>query len=136
MAEPTAAELSAILGVSESEATEIQTVGPRGGPHYAEALDVQGLAAILGTDNTTAARLLPAAAAMVHRFAPGAPSSVLREGLIRVASFLLNQPAAAVRSEKIGEVEQEFAPSLAAVMRHSGAAGLLWQWRSREVGLL
>ena len=52
------------------------------------------LAEAVGTDSTTATRLLAVATELVNRYAPDAPDAIANEGVIRAAGWLAEQPAA------------------------------------------
>ena len=94
------------------------------------------LADEIGTDATRAGHVLAAAWALVERYAPDAPTSVHREAVIRCSGWLVQQPAAAVRSEAEGDVSTGFAPAMSGALRHSGAMGLLSPWKVRRAGAI
>ena len=62
------------------------------------------------------------AKAMVERYAPDAPETVLNEAAIRVAGFLYDRPP-------------EQANRAISAMLHSGAQALLVPWRNPGLGL-
>ena len=94
------------------------------------------LAEVIGTDATRAGHVLATAWALVGRYAPDAPEAVLREAVVRAAGWLAQQPAAAVRSESIGELRTSFAPTHTGALRHSGAMALLSPWKVRRAGAI
>ena len=87
-------------------------------------------------DDPTAQRLGSTAAALVERYAPGAPQAIRNEAVIRAAGWLCQQPAAAVRSESEGEIRTGYAPAMHAALRHSGAMALLSPWKIRRAGVI
>ena len=74
------------------------------------------------------------ASALVERYAPSAPDPVRFEATVRTAGWLAEQPAAAVRSEKTGDIETAYAATHASALRHSGAMALLTGWKQRRAG--
>ena len=103
----------------------------------ANADAVACLATAIGvTDEPTLDRLGAAAAALVERHAPGAPSAIKNEATIRCAGWLAQQPAASVRSESVGDIRTGFAPSMTGALRHSGAMALLSPWKIRRAGAI
>ena len=99
-------------------------------------LSATELAAAVGVDATRAGHLLAAAWALVHRYAPLAPASILREATIRAAGYLSEQPSAANRSESVGVISTSFATSNMAVLRHSGSMAILTAWKIRRAGAI
>ena len=99
-------------------------------------LSAAELAATVGTDAVRAGHLLAAAWALVHRYAPAAPASILREATIRVAGYLSEQPAAAIRSEGTGDISTSYAPTHVGALRSSGGMGLLTPWKIRRAGAI
>ena len=99
-------------------------------------INISALQIALGINSASATRLLPVASALVERYAPDAPEVVLNEAVIRCAGWLNEQPAAAVRSESIGDVETAYAPSMHSALRHSGAMALLSPWKVRRAGAI
>ena len=103
----------------------------------ANADAVACLAAAIGvTDEPTLDRLGAAAAALVERYAPDAPSVIKNEATIRCAGWLAQQPAASVRSESVGDIRTGFAPTHTSALRHSGGMALLAPWRVRRAGAI
>ena len=93
-------------------------------------------AAIGEDDDDTLARLGSAAAALVERYAAGAPQAIKDEAVTRTAGYLAEQPAAAVRSESTGDISTSFAPSMQSALRHSGSMALLAPWKVRRAGAI
>ena len=85
---------------------------------------------------TLDARLGSAAAALVERYAPDAPMAIKNEATIRCAGWLVQQPAAAVRSESVGDIRTSYAPTHTGALRHSGAMALLSLWAVRRAGAI
>lgn len=102
----------------------------------AVTLDAAGLVAALGVEQAVADRLLPVASALVERYAPAAPEAIQDEAAIRCAGWLSEQPAAAVRSERIGDIQTDYSPSNMSALRHSGAMALLTGWKVRRGGAI
>ena len=94
------------------------------------------LAAVIGTDATRAGHILAAAWALVARYAPAAPEAMLREAVIRTSGWLAEQPAAAVRSESVGDISTSYAPTHTGALRHSSAMALLSPWKVRRAGAI
>lgn len=99
-------------------------------------ITAQTLASIVGTDETTAARLLPVASALVLRYAPGAPDSMHDEGVIRTTGWLQEHPHGAIRSESQGDISTSYATASVSALRHSGAMALLSPWKQRRGGAI
>lgn len=81
------------------------------------------------TDTTITAeitRLLSVATAMVERYAPNAPSNVQNEAAVRIVGYSYDAPF----NPSVGRV---VSPS---ALRHSGASGLLAQWRTHRAGIV
>ena len=76
------------------------------------------------------------AAALVERYAPGAPQPIRNEAVTRCAGWLHGQPAASVRSEAQGEISTAYAPTMQSALRHSGAMALLTAWKVRRAGAI
>ena len=94
------------------------------------------LAEAIGTDSATATRLLPVGTELVNRYAPSTPDAIANESCVRVCGWLAEQPAAAIRSDKIGDIETDFAPTHLSALRHSGAMALLSPWKVRRAGAI
>ena len=88
------------------------------------------------TVEPTLDRLGSAAAALVERYAPDAPQPIKNEAAIRCAGWLVQQPAAAVRSESVGDIRTSYAPTHTGALRHSGAMALLSPWAVRRAGAI
>lgn len=86
-------------------------------------------------DDARVQALGAAAAALVENYAPSAPEAVRCEAVIRTAGYLYEQPSGAVRSNREGEVQTDYAPTHLSALRHSGAMALLSPWRIRTGGL-
>ena len=102
----------------------------------AVTLTATALAEALGVNQTLADRLRPVAVALVERYAPNAPAEIQNEGVIRCAGWLAEQPNAAIRSERQGDIETDFNPSALSALRHSGAMALLSSWKVRRGGAI
>ena len=94
------------------------------------------LGAGLGLPLVRATQLLAVATAMVENYAPAAPDAVQDEAVIRCAGWLAEQPAAAIRSEQVGEIVTGYATSNMSALRHSGAMALLSRWKVRRAGAI
>ena len=84
--------------------------------------------------DTNLRRLGAAASALVERYAPGAPQAIRDEATIRVAGYLKEMPKAPIRSETVGPMTVDYAPSMTNAMRHSGALALLSPWEDPPGG--
>ena len=102
----------------------------------AVTLSALHLAEAVGVDAITAARVLAVAAALIERYAPAAPVAVQNEAAIRVSGYLTQQPESAQRSDRIGDVETQWAAGNVSALRHSGAMGLLTFWKARRGGAI
>ena len=102
----------------------------------AVSLTIATLQTELGIDSATATRLLAVSTALVERYAPGPPEAVQNEAAIRCAGWLNEQPAAAVRSESVGDVSTAYTPNMQSALRHSGAMALLSPWKIRRAGAI
>ena len=85
-------------------------------------------------DDARVQALGSAAAALVERYAAGAPDPIKFEAVIRCAGWLAEQPAAAVRSESTGDISTSYAPTMQSALRHSGSMALLSPWKVRRAG--
>ena len=94
------------------------------------------LARLIGVDVDDAARLLAVSTELVNRYAPAAPDSVGNEAVIRTAGYLSEQPGAAIRSERTGNIETSFASTHLSALRHSGGMALLSPWKIRRAGAI
>ena len=101
------------------------------------AASTAALGGALGEDDdTTTARLGATAAALVERYAPGAPDAIKCEAVIRCAGWLREAPAYGARSESEGDIRTGYTPSATGALRASGAMGLLSPWKVRRAGVL
>ena len=92
------------------------------------------LASELDVDSTRAGHVLAGSWELVRRYAPLAPLAIHREAVIRTAGWLVEQPAAAVRSESVGDISTAYAATHTSALRHSGAMALLSPWKVRRAG--
>ena len=88
------------------------------------------------TDESTLDRLGSTAAALVERYAPLAPLAIKNEATIRCSGWLAGQPAAAVRSESVGDISTSYAATHTSPLRHSGGQALLSAWKQRRGGFV
>ena len=94
------------------------------------------LAEAVAVTAAQAARMLPVASALVERYAPAAPVAVQNEAAIRVCGYLSQQPESAQRSDRIGDVETQWAPNNLSALRHSGGMAILSPWKQRRAGAI
>ena len=87
-------------------------------------------------DDATVQRLGSTAAALVERYASGAPQVVKDEAVVRCSSWLREQPSAAVRSESVGDISTSYAATHMSALRHSGAQALLTGRKVRRAGAI
>ena len=99
----------------------------------ATAVELLG-AALVETDEAKIRRWGAAASALVERYASGAPQSLRNEATIRTAGWMAQQPSAAVRSTRVGELGIDFVTSSMSALRHSGSMALLSPWKIRRGG--
>ena len=86
--------------------------------------------------DTALQRHLDAASRLVEDYAVDAPVALQNEAAIRVLGWLLDQPYASLRSERVGELETEYAASMNSALVHSGASALLATYSERRLGVL
>ena len=96
------------------------------------------LKASLGADldDARVQALGSAAAELVERYAAGAPQTIKDEAATRTAGYLAEQPAAALYSEQIGDVQRRHAATHVSALRHSGSMALLSSWKIRRAGTI
>ena len=95
------------------------------------------LAAAIGEDvDATTQRLGETAAALVERYAPGAPAAIKCEAVKRCSGWLREAPAYGARSESEGDISTSYTPSATGALRASGAMALLSPWKIRRAGVL
>ena len=101
-------------------------------------ITVAELQAVIGAkDVNVAGRVLAAATAIVLAYAPGAPSAILNEAVIRASAWLLRSPATEVSTLIAGPAEVSYRPLASRhVLRASGAIGVLSQWRRPQATVL
>ena len=92
------------------------------------------LAEALGVDSTLAARFLAVASSLVERYSSGAPQAIKDEAIIRTAGYLAEQPGAAVKRERTGDISTTFHVEHLSALRHSGSMSLLSPWKVRRAG--
>ena len=97
---------------------------------------LSGAAGIVSDDYELLDRLGSTAGVLVERYAPDAPQSSKNEAVIRTVGWLLEQPSAAVRSLKVGDVERAFATTAMSALRHSGGMALLSPFKIRRAGAI
>ena len=90
--------------------------------------------AAIGADLATAMRLLPVVIEIVNHYAPDAPAPLRREAMIRCAGYLYEQPMAARRSGRVGDISASYAPSSTGVLLASGGKSLLFPHRQKRAG--
>ena len=107
-------------------------------PRMAVTINPTELAAAVdgGVDATTATRLLAVARALVDRYAFEAPEPIANEAAIRVVGYLLDQPAAALRTQTVGPLTVEIETARQSALRHSGAMAMLSPWKIRRAGAI
>ena len=113
------------------------TLSPWPSSPVALAAATECLKAAIGEDDeATVQRLGSTASALVEREAPLAPLAIRNEAVIRAAGWLHEQPAAAVRSESVGDISTSYAATHTSPLRHSGATALLSLWKQRRAGAI
>ena len=92
------------------------------------------LAAAVGSSEAVACRLGPVVAALVDRFASGAPAAVKTEAVIRASGWLAaTKPG--IRKVGVSNIDIEYSGGQSA-LRHSGAMALLSPWKVRRAGAI
>ena len=92
------------------------------------------LAEAIGASESVAGRLGPVVAAIVERYAAGAPAAVKSEAVIRCAGWLFSfKPG--LRKIGISNVDIEFSGGQSA-LRNSGAMSLLSPFKVRRAGAI
>ncbi len=109
---------------------------PAPAPATTPPITAAELALLIGTDAARAEHVLAATWALVERYSPAAPAAVQREAVIRAGGWIVQQPAAGVRSETEGDIATSFAPSMTGALRSSGAMALLSPWKVRRAGAI
>ena len=102
----------------------------------AVTLTATALAEALAINQALADRLHPVAVALVEQYAPLAPEEVQNLAVERCAGWLVEQPAAAIRSESVGDISTSYAPTMHSALRHSSAMSLLAPWKVRRAGAI
>ena len=82
------------------------------------------------------ARLLEVSTALVLRYAPDAPDTIHNEATIRTAGYLLEQPAASLRTLKLADLSRSYQGGQISALRSSGSMALLSPWKVRRGGLI
>ena len=103
----------------------------------AVSITVDQLRAEIETDLPDAilTRKRGAARSLIERYAPAAPAGVQNEACCRMVAWLIQRPAAAVRSES-GADSAEYAAGHLSALRHSGAMALLSPFKVRRGGVI
>ena len=98
------------------------------------------LAEAIAVNQQLADRLHPVCVAMVNQYAPAAPDEIRSEGIIRLAGWLNDQPAAAFRENSVNVnntiIETKTYMATRGAMLQSGAAGLLSPFKVRRAGVI
>ena len=102
---------------------------------YAEVKTARAkLAEAVGCSGPVAGRLGPVVAALVERYADGAPEAVKSEAVIRASGWLHgNKPG--LRKVGVRSVDIEYSGGQSA-LRYSGAMALLSPWKVRRAGAI
>ena len=88
-------------------------------------------------DDTRAAEVGELAAALIERYAPGAPAAVKDEAAIRFAGYLSQSSSfGAIRKGGVGPLSVEYIANHAAMFRNCGASSLLTHWKIRRAGVI
>lgn len=87
-------------------------------------------------DDARVQALGAAAAALVERYAPGAPQAIKDEATIRTAGWLREAPSSGARREDTGDISTAWSPNMTGALRSSGAMGLLTPWKVRRAGAI
>ena len=88
-------------------------------------------------DDTRAGEIGELAAAVVEKYAPGAPASVKDEAVIRFAGYMAQSVSyGATRKGGTGPLSIEYVTNHSSMFRNCGAAALLTNWRIRRAGAI
>ena len=99
----------------------------------AASITAAELAAIVGVDQDTAARLLEVVKLRVERYAPDAPTAMKNQSILRGIGWLKDS-ASPVSKETVGPLAIERTVNTASWFLSSGAASLLSPWKVRRGG--
>ena len=98
----------------------------------AQAAATTALATAVGSSEAVACRLGPVVAALVERYASGAPAAIKTESVIRCAGWLYaSKPG--LRKVGVSNIDIEFEGGQSA-LRHSAAMALLSPFKIRRAG--
>ena len=100
----------------------------------AVTLDAADFENLFELDRVPAEALLAVVTEVVVRYSPNAPEALQNEAAKRYAGYLHEADFGAVRSERLGEREVQWASNHAAAFRNSGAEALLTRYRVRRGG--
>ena len=78
----------------------------------------------------------PWVAALVEKYAPGAPSGVKLEAAMRCLGWWTQSPAWPVSSQKLGETSVDYALHKLNPLLHSGASMILSPFRTNTMGVV
>ena len=110
---------------------------PEGGEELAEAVAKLRRVVVNLEDDTRAREVGELAAALVEKYAPGAPAAVKDEALIRFAGYLAQSSSyGAIRKGGTGPLDVEYVTNHAPIFRNCGAAALLTNWKIRRAGAI
>ena len=79
-----------------------------------------------------ATRFIATSAALIEKYAPGAPQDVKDEATIRTSSYLFFQPAASISSDSAGPFAVRYNTASLSPLRASGSMALLTPWKVRR----
>ena len=92
-----------------------------------------GIGTLSDTDGLASA---PWAAALVEKYAPGAPDGVKLEAAMRCLGWWTQSPAWPVSSQKLGETSVDYALHKLNPLLHSGASMILSPFRTNTMGVV
>ena len=88
-------------------------------------------------DDTRAREVGELASAMVEGYAPGAPSPVKDEAVVRICGYLAQSSAyGAIRRGGVGPLSIEYPSSHSSMFRNCGAQAILTRWKIRRAGVI
>ena len=102
----------------------------------AVSLDANALAEATGMDAAQATRILPVATQMVEDYAPGAPTVLQDEAVVRFGGYLAGQQYGNIAETAVGPLTVSYTVNHAAAFRNSGAAMLLTRHRVPRGGAI
>ena len=110
---------------------------PEGGEELESAIAKLRRVIVNLEDDARASEIGGLAAALIEKYAPGAPAAVKDEAAIRFAGYLAQSSSfGAILKGGVGPLSIEYQTNHAAMFRNCGAAALLTHWKIRRAGVI